>query len=307
MAKILQLNATIEQREDFSDELAIFRVRPDDSLPEGQWFVPGQYMVIGVNNTEDPELRGVQRPMSIASEPGERGHVEFYIRRVGSPESKNPLTHSLFRLREGERVFLRPKPKGHFTIPGTVGDEDQRWRILVSAGTGLAPFVSIVRDDLTHGRSLKRTCIIHGASRPGDLGYRRELEKLAEEQGLLYLPTVSRPADHPDWNGLAGRAEDRFKEEALGYLEERMGLNSGSLGPDQAVVLVCGLQGTIGDSLVRLAKRGFVPAEKKIRKKLEIPEELPGSFFFEQYDSDPVIDLENETLIQELKIDLGLD
>lgn len=86
-----------------------------------------------------------------------------------------------------------------------------------------------------------------------------------------------------------------------------MGLNSGSLGPDQAVVLVCGLQGTIGDSLVRLAKRGFVPAEKKIRKKLEIPEELPGSFFFEQYDSDPVIDLENETLIQELKIDLGLD
>ena len=116
MAKILQLNATIEQREDFSDELAIFRVRPDDSLPEGQWFVPGQYMVIGVNNTEDPELGGVQRPMSIASEPAERGHVEFYIRRVGSPESKNPLTHSLFKLQPGDRVSLRPKPTRPFTI-----------------------------------------------------------------------------------------------------------------------------------------------------------------------------------------------
>ena len=307
MAKILQLNATIEQREDFSDELAIFRVRPDEALPDGDWFVPGQYMVIGVNNTEDPELGGVQRPMSIASEPNERGHVEFYIRRVGSPESKNPLTHSLFRLREGERVFLRPKPKGHFTIPGTVGDDDNRWRILVSAGTGLAPFVSIVRDDLTHGRSLKQTCIIHGASRPGDLGYQRELEKLAEEHGLLYLPTVSRPADHPDWAGLTGRAEDRFKEDALSDLEERMGIKSGSLGPDLAVVLVCGLQGTIGESMLRLAKRGFVPAEKKIRRKLDIPEELPGSFFFEQYDSDPVIDLENEALVQELKSDLGLD
>jgi len=306
LAKILELNATIEEREDFSDELAIFKVRLDESLPEGAWFVPGQYMVIGVNNTEDPDLGGVQRPMSIASEPAQRNHVEFYIRRVGKPESKNPLTHSLFRLREGERVFLRPKPKGHFTIPGTVGDDDSRWRILVSAGTGLAPFVSIVRDDLTHGRELTRTCIIHGASRPGDLGYRTELESLAENHGLVYLPTVSRPADHPDWAGLQGRAEDRFLPDAMEVLEDRMGLSPGTLGPDLAVVLVCGLQGTIGESLTRLAKRGFVPAEKKIRKKLEIPDSLPGSFFFEQYDSDPVIDLENESLIQELKTDLGL-
>lgn len=308
MAKVLDLNATIEKREDFSDELAIFRVRPDDPLPDGDWFVPGQYMVIGVNNADEPELGGVQRPMSIASEPAERGHVEFYIRRVGSPESKNPLTHSLFKLQQGDRVFLRPKPKGHFTIPGTVGEDDKRWRILVSAGTGLAPFVSIVRDDWTRngGSALDRTCIIHGASRPGDLGYRRELEDLSNEHGLLYLPTVSRPADYPEWDGLHGRAEDRFKADALEVLEERMGIPSGSLGPDQAVVLVCGLQGTIGESLVRLAKRGFVPAEKKIRKKLEIPDELPGSFFFEQYDSDPVIDLENEGLITELRRDLGL-
>ncbi|OUU25862.1 MAG: hypothetical protein CBC13_01365 [Planctomycetia bacterium TMED53] len=307
MAKVLQLNATIEAREDFSDELAIFKVRPDEPLPEGDWFVPGQYMVIGVNNTQEPELAGVQRPMSIASEPAQRNHVEFYIRRVGKPESKNPLTHSLFRLREGERVFLRPKPKGHFTIPGTVGQEDSRWRVFVSAGTGLAPFVSIARDDLTQGRPLNKTCIIHGASRPGDLGYRSELEALAEEHGLVYLPTVSRPADHPDWSGLQGRAEDRFLPDELALLEERMSLPTGTLGPENTVVLVCGLQGTIGESLVRLAKRGFVPAEKKIRKKLEIPEDLPGSFFFEQYDSEPVIDLENGALIEELKSDLGIE
>ena len=167
LGKVLDLNATIVNREDLSDELTIFRIRPDADLPEGDWFVPGQYMVIGVNNVTQVELGGVQRPMSIASEPACRDYIEFYIRRVARPESNNPLTHHLFPLPEGERVFLRPKPKGHFTVPGTVGADDDRWKIYVSAGTGLAPFVSIVRDDLTQGRSLNKTCIIHGASRPG--------------------------------------------------------------------------------------------------------------------------------------------
>lgn len=306
LGKVLDLNATIVNREDLSDELTIFRIRPDADLPEGDWFVPGQYMVIGVNNVTQVELGGVQRPMSIASEPSCRDYIEFYIRRVARPESNNPLTHHLFPLPEGERVFLRPKPKGHFTVPGTVGADDDRWKIYVSAGTGLAPFVSIVRDDLTQGRSLNKTCIIHGASRPGDLGYQSELESLQKEHGLVYIPTVSRPADHPDWSGCHGRAEDRFLKSEIPWLEERMGMDSGSLSPEKAVVLVCGLQGTIGDSIIRLAQLGFVPAEKKIRKKLAIPEELTPSFFFEQYDSDPVIDLENSDLIEELRKNLGL-
>jgi hypothetical protein len=73
------------------------------------------------------------------------------------------------------------------------------------------------------------------------------------------------------------------------------------------VVLVCGLQGTIGQSILRLAGRGFVPAEKKIRKALEIPETLPASLFFEQYDSDPVIDLEDQQVVARLRADLGLE
>ncbi len=307
MPKVLEPNATIVDRIDLSEELAIFRVALDDELPEGDWFVPGQYMVIGVNNAVEPELGSVQRPMSIASEPAERGHVEFYIRRVAQPESKNPLTHSLFRLPEGARVFLRPKPKGHFTVPGTMGIDDDRWRIYVSAGTGLAPFVSIVRDDLTHGRSVARTCIIHGVSRSGDLGYREELELMEKDHGLFYLPTVSRPAECPDWQGRSGRAEDCFKTDGLELLETRMSLAAGSLSPDDAVVLVCGLQGTIGESILRLAGRGFVPAEKKIRKALQIPEDRTASLFFEQYDSDPVIDLENEEIVARLRSDLGLE
>ena len=307
LAKVLEPNATIVGREDLSEELAIFQVALDEALPEGDWFVPGQYMVIGVNNIQEPELGGVQRPMSIASEPAERKHVEFYIRRVAKPESKNPLTHSLFQLGESERVFLRPKPKGHFTIPGTIGPEDERWRIYVSAGTGLAPFVSIARDDISHGRSVAKTCVIHGVSRSGDLGYREELEAMERDHGLVYIPTVSRPAECPDWSGSCGRAEDCFKDQGIEMLESKMGLESGSLGPDHAAVLVCGLQGTIGESILRLSSRGFVPAEKKIRKALAIPEERTPSLFFEQYDSDPVIDLEDQEILSQLRSGLGLD
>ena len=306
MAKVLEPNATIEGKTDLSEELAIFRIALDEELPEGDWFVPGQYMVIGVNNEVEPELGGVQRPMSIASEPAERRFVEFYIRRVSQPSSKNPLTHSLFRLSEGDRVFLRPKPKGHFTIPGTVGEDDDRWKIYVSAGTGLAPFVSIARDDITHGRSVKKTCIIHGVSRDGDLGYREELEQMERDHGLVYVPTVSRPAQCPDWQGHAGRAEDCFKPDGLEMLESRMNLAAGELTPEVAVVLVCGLQGTIGESIVRLATRGFVPAEKKLRKALEIPEQMTPTLFFEQYDSDPVLDLDDQDLVSKLKSDLGI-
>lgn len=307
MAKVLEPNATIVGRDDLSEGLAIFQVALDEALPEGDWFVPGQYMVIGVNNVGEPDLGGVQRPMSIASEPAERAHVEFYIRRVGKPESKNPLTHSLFLLGEGERVFLRPKPKGHFTIPGTIGMEDDRWRIYVSAGTGLAPFVSIVRDDITHGRSVAKTCVIHGASRSGDLGYRDELEAMERDHGLAYVPTVSRPAECPDWSGTCGRAEDCFKDEGIAMLESRIGIESGSLSPETAAVLVCGLQGTIGESILRLSSRGFVPAEKKIRKAVGIPDETTASLFFEQYDSDPVIDLEDSEILSVLRSGLGLD
>ena len=60
MSKLLEYNATLVAREDLEPTLAIFRLKPDDETrPEGQWFVPGQYMTIGYNREvkegeEDP-------------------------------------------------------------------------------------------------------------------------------------------------------------------------------------------------------------------------------------------------------------
>jgi len=305
--KTIEYNATLAERDDLTDSLGIFRIVPDEPLPDGApWFEPGQYMVIGLNNETVPELGAVQRPMSIASAPEERRHVEFYIRFVSKPASKNPFTHLLWKRRAGERIFVRAKPKGHFTIADTVGWEDRRRKIFVSAGTGLAPFVSVVRS-LRHrdpSRDLGEVAILHGASYPADLGYREELEALVREAGLRYVPTVSRPKDGDGWRGAVGRAEDHFRAEHIDAFEERCGLARGELRPENAVLFVCGLQGTIGATIERLLGRGFVPDDKKLRKAFEVPEDLPASIFFEQYDSEPVIDLADEAKVATLRAEL---
>ncbi|WP_434416173.1 hypothetical protein [Nannocystis pusilla] len=303
MAKELVYNATLVEREDLTPALAVFRIRPDEALPgEGSWFVPGQYLTIGLNNTEKPELGSVRRPMSIASAPERRDLVEFYIRFVDKPESDNPLTHLLWKTRAGDRMFLRSQPVGKFTVEDTMG-HDARVKVCVAAGTGLAPFLSMVRSKVNRDPStrLDDWAIIHGASYSKDLGYRDELEHLARQHGLRYLPTVSRPREETNWSGHVGRAEDFFLPDRLPGLEDSLGLDRNTFRPDRVGILICGLQGTIGATIERLLHRGFVPDNRKIRRALEIPEDAVAHTFYEAYDTVPPIDLNDTARVAELK------
>ena len=303
MAKVIDYNATLVARQDLTPALAIFTIRCDDELTD---FVPGQYMTIGMNNEEVPDLGSVRRPMSIASAPRDTDGREFYIRYVGKPESDNPLTHLLWQAKPGDRLYLRPKAVGHFTVTHTVGDLDPRLRVTVAAGTGLAPFLSMVRAEVQKDPdvSLSRWAILHGASYPADLGYRDELEALQEKNGLVYGATISRPNEAPDWQGDVGRVEDYFLPERLPELEKRLGLEVGGLQPDKAVIYICGLQGTIGETLMRLVSRGYVPDNKRVRRALEVADDVPATLFFEQYDTTPVIPIHDEEEMARLRSEL---
>jgi ferredoxin--NADP+ reductase len=306
MAKELTYNAELIGRDDHTAELSVFHIRYDDPLTRGgPTFVPGQYVALGLNNVKKPELGSVRRSMSLASAPEQIGHYEFYIRWVKHPESPNPLTHLLWKMRVGDRIFMTRKPVGKFTLEDTTGAEDSRKKILVAAGTGLAPFVSMARSRVLCDpkADLGDLVILHGASYPADLCYRDELGRYHEENGLHYFTTVSRPGEAADWSGATGRVEDFFKSDRLEELEESIGLGAGELGPETAGVLVCGLQGTIAQSIIRLARRGFVPDNRRIRKALEI--ELPPSIWWEQYDSTPVIDINDAPLVESIKVDLA--
>ncbi|MEQ8819182.1 MAG: FAD-binding oxidoreductase [Sumerlaeia bacterium] len=294
--KPLDYKATILEREDIAKDLAIFRIRPEfEGFPET--FVPGQYTLLGLNH---PEKGSVQRAYSIASPPDDLpDFMDFYVRRVAKPASDNPLTHLLFELGAGDRIYLGSKIRGNFTLEHELGrPDDPRLKICVAAGTGLAPFTSMVFHEHRNGRDVSEFLVLHGASYPNQLGYMREMESImnGDPDRLRYFPTISREPDAP-WAFDRGRVETFFEEDKLEDLERRAGLEPGFLTPDNAVVFICGLQGTIASTLTRLLHRGFVPAERKLRRALWIPEDVSGSLFFEQYDAEPILDLKDEELM----------
>jgi ferredoxin--NADP+ reductase len=196
MGGALAYNATVVGRTNLTDALATFLIQPDRPQRKRPWFTAGQYCVLGLNNNEKPELGSVRRAMSIASAPEAEGPLEFYIRYVIRPSSQNPLTHLLWKLNTGDRLYLRTTAAGNFTISDTVGAQDSRLRVMVAAGTGAAPFISMIRSEICRNPAvdLSRWVLLHGASYPGELGYRQELLALAASNALEYwAPQVARP------------------------------------------------------------------------------------------------------------------
>jgi ferredoxin--NADP+ reductase len=193
--------ATIVDRVDFAEDLATFRLRPEEALH----FESGQYATLAL------EIDGVfvKRAYSILSAPHE-GDLEFYIECV----REGVLTPCLWELQPGRELFIRKKIVGHFTL-----DRAKRCHVMAATVTGLAPFLSMVRHQihaLTNGGPASDTgepyhfLILHGASHADELGpYRDECEELAARYDWLhYVPTISRPWSDKDWTGETGRVED---------------------------------------------------------------------------------------------------
>jgi ferredoxin--NADP+ reductase len=292
MGKPVVYNATLVGREDLSPTLALFRVLPDDIPPADRpWFESGQYVSLGVNVDDAAAPHATLRPYSIASAPEERRWLELYIRLAAVPESPEPFTPLLWKVPVGARLYASLKIAGRFTETHTVGAEDRRLRVFAAAGTGIAPFVSAARSAAARGRDdlLSRMAVLHGASHVHELGYRQDLEALVP-RGLRYVPTISRPADNPDWSGHRGRVETAF--------------DGMDLAPGHSVVYVCGFTGTITATVERLVRRGFVPEDRRLRRLLQVPENAPPSLFYEQYDTTPILDPKDEVRLAELRAEV---
>ncbi len=301
MTRRLEYNATLVERRDLTRELAVFVIRPD-SVPDGEWFAPGQYLVVGLNLDTKRVQIPVERPMTMASAAQERERVEFLIRRIADPDSETPLTHALWALSEGERLHARPRPAGSFAVGRTLESSDQRAIVCVGADTGLAPFVSFVRTlrKREPSRRLDRIAILHDARVPGELAFREELCAVAREDGLQYLPCVARVPAGEEWSGPLGGVEDFFEPSRIGELEDRLGLTRGGLVPESVVVFACGLRRAISATIERLLPRGFVPDHRRLRSVLEVPEDVEPSLFFEQFDAGPTFKLKDEVVAREL-------
>ena len=89
MGPSLEYNATIVGRTDLTDTLSTFLIQLDQPPRKHPWFTAGQYCVLGLDNSERPDLGSVRRAMSIASAPEADLPLEFYIRYVARPTSQN--------------------------------------------------------------------------------------------------------------------------------------------------------------------------------------------------------------------------
>lgn len=247
-------NATLIARHDLTDDLAVFRVKPDGDLFS---FRAGQYAVIGLPaaaarlRSADPDegsfrngAKLIRRPYSIASSSRINEYVEFYVTLVRS----GALTPRLWRLRRGDRLWLGPQAKGHFTLDDVPPDTNL---VLVGTGTGLAPYMSMIRDHHRCNQG-RRFVIVHGARYVRELGYRDELDALDRDcRTLRYVPTVSRPAREDGWNGHIGRVQSVLND---GTIEGALGQ---ALSPDTAHVFVSGNPEMVGDVQALLLERGY--------------------------------------------------
>jgi ferredoxin/flavodoxin---NADP+ reductase len=246
-------NATLVHREDLNADLAYFRVKLDGAATP---FAPGQYMTTGV--IADEKL--LQRPYSVASAPATADTLgyEFFVRHV--PVVR--FTTALWRLRVGHRMRMIG-PKGKFMLE----PDDPRTHLYVSTGTGIAPFMSMIRQSVADGKP-RETVLINGCSYADELGYRTELEAWAEDPvyRLTYVPSISRPADprNAGWTGRTGRAEAIIKDVC-----EDLGLE-----PDETVVYICGNPEMIINVERVLTEGGF--PEFHVKKELYWPKGKPG-------------------------------
>ncbi len=168
----------------WNDTLFSFTTTRDPGLR----FENGQFLMIGLEVNGKPLLRAY----SIASANHEE-HLEFFSIKVPN----GPLTSRLQNLQEGSEIFVSRKPTGTLVLrdlrPG-------KRLFLLSTGTGLAPFMSLVKDPEMYER-FEKIVLIHGVRTVSELAYAEYLTKTLPEDALLgefargqlvYYPTVTR-------------------------------------------------------------------------------------------------------------------
>jgi ferredoxin--NADP+ reductase len=206
-------------------------------------FRNGHFVMIGLEVEGKPLLRA----FSVVSANYDE-HLEFYSIKI--PDGA--LTSRLQHIQPGQSVLVGRKPTGTLLVDNV---RPGKRLYLLATGTGLAPFMSIIRDPETYER-FEHVVVAHGVRRISDLGYRSVIEEelprhelvgeLVQKQ-LLYYPTVTRePFRH------MGRVTDLVES---GKMMADLGLPN--LDPEHDRVMICGSPAMLGDLVTLLKGRGF--------------------------------------------------
>ncbi len=224
----------------WTDKLFSFTTTRSNTLR----FKNGHFIMIGLEVNGRPLMRAY----SIVSANYEE-HLEFFSIKV--PDG--PLTSRLQHLKVGDPILMSTKPTGtlvtDYLLPG-------KRLYMLSTGTGLAPFMSIIKDPETYEK-YEKVILVHGVRNVNELAYddfiTRELpqnEFFGDEvkEKLLYYPTVTRESFRNQ-----GRITDLM---ISGKLFSDLGVPPMSIEEDR--FMLCGSPQMLKDTCSIFDSKGFV-------------------------------------------------
>lgn len=209
-------------------------------------FKNGHFTMIGLEH----EGRPLMRAYSIASANHE-DELEFFSIKVAD----GPLTSKLQKIQVGDQILISRKPTGTLILDHLLPGRNL---YLISTGTGLAPFISLIKDPEIY-EHFDNVILTHGVRHVSELAYSHMItnelpnhEYLGEQirNKLLYYPTVTREPFHNQ-----GRLTDLMQS---GKLCRDLGLPAFSLESDR--FMICGSPSMLKDTCAILDNQGFKEA-----------------------------------------------
>ncbi|KAF3999478.1 ferredoxin--NADP reductase [Glaciimonas immobilis] len=234
---------TVTKVHHWTDRLFSFEATRSHSLR----FENGQFTMIGLPNPESPDGAPVLRAYSFASANYEE-NLEFLSIKM----QDGALTSRLQKVQPGDTLLVGKKPTGSLLLSNLL----QGKRLyLLGTGTGLAPFLSIIKDPETYDL-YEKIILVHCVRKKSDLVYPQYLKEelpnheflgAAVRQKLIYYPTVTRepfPAQ--------GRITELIQNQKL-FTDIALP----AIDPEYDRVMICGSMAMLNDLRTMLVQRKF--------------------------------------------------
>lgn len=237
------LRETVLDVHHWTDNLFSFKTTRDP----GFRFRNGHFTMMGL---EQADGRPLLRAYSITSANYEE-HLEFLSIKV--PDG--PLTSQLQHIKPGDQILVNRKSTGTLVADALLPGK-HLW--LISTGTGLAPFMSIIKDPEVY-EQYDKVILTHGVRTVAELAYQQYITKdlpdnefFGEEvrEKLIYYPTVTREHFHNQ-----GRLTDQLR---TGELTEKLGLPT--ISPEHDRFMICGSPSMLKETCEILDAQGFAEA-----------------------------------------------
>lgn len=178
----------VTEIEHYTGELFRFRTEK----PEGFKFKAGEFTMIG--------LQGVHRAYSITSHP-DADYLEFYSIKV----ENGPLTTKLRLISVGDTVEVSGSATGTL-VTDYLNEGSDLW--MFATGTGIAPFISLLRDPATHAL-YDRLHVVWSVRTQDEL---KSYDTFLKAQDIDYIPIVTRDAN---WTGHSKRMTELMSERTI--------------------------------------------------------------------------------------------